>query len=62
MGDEVAAFLFVGLIILPALVGAVIAVMVFLDETKLETLIVARHPDRSSEEGRPTEKQMRKAS
>ena len=64
MGDELqlAAFLFVSLIVLPALVGAVIALVVFIDETKGETLIVRRHPDRSSEQGRPAEKQLRKAS
>jgi hypothetical protein len=63
MGDElqVATFLFVGLIIIPAIVGAVIAFMVFLDETKQEIMMVRRHPNRAHEEGILTEKPLRKA-
>ena len=64
MGDELqlAVFLFVSLIILPALVGAVIALVIFMDESRGEILIMRRHPDRSSEQGRLAEKQLRKAS
>jgi hypothetical protein len=64
MGDElqVAAFLFVGLIIIPAIVGAVIALAVFLDETKQEIMMVRRHPNRAHEDGILTKKPLRKAS
>ena len=63
MGDElpVAAFLFVGLIIIPAIVGAVIAFMVFLDETKQEIMMVGRHPNRAHKDRILTEKPLRKA-
>jgi hypothetical protein len=64
MGDElqVAAFLFVGLIIIPALVGAVIALGVFLDETDQEIMIVRRHPNSAHEDGILTKRPLRKAS
>ena len=59
---QVATFLFMSLIVLPVLVGAVLALVIFVDESRWETPIVRRHPDRSSEEGRPAERQLRKAS
>lgn len=64
MGNEgqVAAFLFVGLIILPALVGAFIAIVVFLDETKQEIMTGRSHSNRAHEDGTLTEKPLRKAS
>ena len=64
MGNEgqVAAFLFVGLIIIPALVGAFIAIAVFLEESKQEIMKVRRHSNRAHEDGIPTKKPLRKAS
>ena len=57
MGDEVqvAAFLFVGLIIFPALV-------VFFDETRQEIMIMRRHSNRAHKDGILTKKPLRKAS
>ncbi len=64
LGDEVqvAAFLFVGLIIIPALVGAVIALVVFFDETRQEIMMVRRHSNRAHQDGILTKKPLRKAS
>lgn len=59
---QVAAFLFVGLIIIPALVGAFFAIVVFLDETKQEIMMARRHSNRAHEDGILTKKPLRKAS